>query len=681
MFNQYIEVVLSLPIDQSYTYIDTSASLQVGSLIEVPFRNRIERAVVIQKHSQPLVDIEIKEAGQLLIDDPVVTVDQIELAEWISNQYLCSVGEALFKMFPSPYNLSQKTKLELRKRGIETEQSRQNDSNWQMNIGQKLPNRDFELNNDQADILKIIETEISQHKSSIHLIHGITGSGKTEIYIRSIEKALAENKSSILLVPEISLTVQTIDRLQSVFGSELALLHSGRRPKDRFISYNNIIEGHCRVVVGTRSAVFAPVKNLGVIILDEEHDSSYRENSNPRYDARKIAEERCIRHSAVLVLGSATPRVELRYSAEKYDVRKNNNSKARFFYHRLSERAKGILAEVELIPQQNQVEISRNLLLAIEENFAAKNQTVLLLNRRGYQPYLVCRSCRSMLQCKNCSVAMTLHRDGRLLCHQCGFVYRSIPACLECGGSLKKEGAAVQKIEEYLSIRFPTMRIERLDTDAAAKVNVESVLQRFLNGEIDVLTGTQMIAKGLDSHRVTLVGVLQADRGLSFPDFRANERVFSLLMQVAGRAGRGESKGKVYFEALNINHPILQLAKTQNYEEFFAQEIEERKENGYPPFRRLVRLLIRSKQEEKANHFIEILAKLLTVYLADLDELLGPAPAPLTKLHNSYRYHIIIKTTSLQKWRTIFRKELPKFKALLTDKAYLELEFDPLDML
>ncbi|MBW7859307.1 MAG: primosomal protein N', partial [Leptonema sp. (in: Bacteria)] len=337
-----------------------------------------------------------------MIDDPVVTVDQIQLAEWMSNQYLCSVGEALFKMFPSPHRLSQKTKLELRKRSIEAEQNRQTNSNWQMNLSQKLPNRNFTLNVDQTDILKIIEAEISQHKSSIHLIHGITGSGKTEIYIRSIEKALAENKSSILLVPEISLTVQTIDRLQSVFGSELALLHSGRRPKDRFISYNNIIEGHCRVVVGTRSAVFAPVKNLGIIILDEEHDSSYRENSNPRYDARKIAEERCKRNSAVLVLGSATPRVELRYSAEKYDIRKNPNSKARFFYHRLSERAKGVLPEVELLVQQNQIEISRDLLLEIEKNFEAKNQTILLLNRRGYQPYLVCKTCKSTLECKHC---------------------------------------------------------------------------------------------------------------------------------------------------------------------------------------------------------------------------------------------------------------------------------------
>ncbi|MBW7857974.1 MAG: primosomal protein N', partial [Leptonema sp. (in: Bacteria)] len=310
-----------------------------------------------------------------------------------------------------------------------------------------------------------------------------------------------------------------------------------------------------------------------------------------------------------------------------------------------------------------------------------KNQTILLLNRRGYQPYLVCKTCKSTLECKHCSVAMTFHRDGRLLCHQCGFVYRSIPTCLGCGGSYKKEGTAVQKVEEYLSVRFPTMKIERLDTDAAAKTNVESVLERFLNGEIDVLTGTQMIAKGLDSPNVTLVGVLQADRGLSFPDFRASERVFSLLMQVAGRAGRGDSKGKVYFEALNIHHPILQLASSQNYEQFFQQEIEERKESGYPPFRRLIRLLIRSKQEDVAIRYIEQFSNSITDYLAETDELLGPAPAPLTKLHNSFRYHLILKTISLQKWREFFRNELPKFKASLTNKAYLELEFDPLDLL
>ena len=693
MFSTYVDVYFQYPLEQSYTYLlpaSFSDSVVVGSMVEVELINRAEPAIVCKIHSNP-PDVQLKPVLSVVFDFPVVTEAQLQLARWMSDHYLCSVGEALFMMFPSPRQLSNKAKERLTE--AKTAQRQDQKSNIIANENQKII-----LNQEQADVLSVIQTELADRTASVHLLHGITGSGKTEIYIRALAETLRSGRSGILLVPEIALTVQTLSRLEQSFGDELALLHSKRKPKERFAAYIDVLEGRRRIIVGTRSAVFAPVKDLGLIILDEEHDSSYREHSNPRYDARQIARHRIEIESSMLLLGSATPRVEIRYACETFDVRnpnrKNTDRQVRFFYHRLTGRAKGRLPVVSIIEQQPNAPMSRTLLLEIEKNFRDGRQSVLLLNRRGYQPFVQCRSCKSIWQCPHCSVGLVAHHDGRYLCHQCGYTMRSLPACSQCGGILSKQGTAVQKIEEHLLALHPTMRIERLDTDSAAKVDVEAVLDRFLSGQIDVLTGTQMIAKGLDSPNVTLVGVLQSDRGLALPDFRAHERVFSLLMQVAGRAGRGDDAGRVFFEAVNPTHQILQMASHQNYDAFYEQEIADRKENGYPPFRRLVRLLIRSKSEELAERLIFELADTLSMAIDSpkqstpshlqsklVAEILGPAPAPLTKLHNQFRYHLILRTTKSDELRLILKDQLPSFRERLGDKAYLEIEFDPLDML
>jgi primosomal protein N' (replication factor Y) len=664
LFHRYADVLLPYPLEQTLTYLlPDGVEVDTGWMVEVPLKNRTERAVVVMRHSHP-PDVAVKEMASPLFEGPVVSEAQIELARWMSDYYLCSPGEALFKMFPSPHRLKRKSSSDPASRDFS-----------------KSSDKGVVLNHEQESVFSLLRDELDSGMHSVHLLHGITGSGKTEIYIRVLQHVLDKNRSGILLVPEISLTVQMIRRLESTFGNELALLHSGRHPKERFVEYMDVLSGRRRIVVGTRSAVFAPVHRPGIIILDEEHDASYREHSHPRYDARQIARRRCEMESAVLLLGSATPRVEMRYAAERYDVRRNAKSTQRFFYHRLTERASGALPEVRIIEQQKDACISRTLLLEIEKNFKNGEQTVLLLNRRGYQPYVQCRSCKAVVECPRCSVGLTVHRDGRLLCHQCGWSELERKQCRICGGLLKKQGTAVQRVEEFLLDRFPSMRIERLDTDAAARIDVEDVLTRFLEGRIDLLTGTQMIAKGLDSPRVTLVGVLQADRGLALPDFRAQERVFSLLMQVAGRAGRGNHAGRVFFEALNTEHPVLQLAREQNYDRFFAAEIAGRMESGYPPFRRLIRILIRSREEAVALKRIEELAGLLKAELSEKDELLGPAPAPLTKLHNRYRYHMILKTTAPEGLRKVLKERLASFRARLGEKAFLEVEFDPIDLL
>lgn len=665
-------------------------------LVEAPFQNREERGIVVSVHDRH-PGIDLKEISHSAYPDAVVNRAQIDLAGWMSEQYLCAPGEALFKMFPSAVTPSRVTQ-----RGSHLRVSHPAVSRSAKIASRKIAveQRVECLTEEQKGILSILKEEIGR-RSSFHLIHGVTGSGKTEIYIRALQAALDLGRGGILLVPEISLTVQTLARLEAVFGDELALLHSGRKPRERFGEYQDVLSGRRRIVVGTRSAVFAPVVRPGVIILDEEHDSSYREHSTPRYDARHIARRRG-EEGAVVVFGSATPRIEIRYAAERFDVRREigasengggtGKAKAetpaasRYFYHRMTKRASGDLPTVEIIPREDyDAPISRSLLLDIEENFRSGLQTVLLLNRRGYQPFLVCKSCRKTLQCPRCAVSLTLHRDNRLLCHQCGFTQLQVGLCPLCGGTLRRLGTGVQKVEEHLLSLYPEMRIERLDTDSAAKGDgVEGVLARFLSGDIDLLTGTQMIAKGLDSPRVTLVGVLQADLGLSLPDFRSMERVFSLLMQVAGRAGRGESKGRVVFEAMNPDHPVLLLARDQDYEGFYRSEIAERREHGYPPFRRLVRLLVRAKEEDYARDFSEALAGLLDVEFRDSQnriEVLGPAPAPLSRLQNRYRYHLILKTNDPARVRDGLRRILPDFRSRLGEKAYLEIEFDPMDLL
>lgn len=676
LFDQLVDVVFPFPIEEGFTYRVRSGHDQpVGMLVEVPFHGRVEQAIVVRFHQND-PGIPLKEVGNSVFPEPVVNQAQIDLAFWMADEYLCGPGEALFKMFPAVCRPAKDNRRKKPPREVTLAVD-----------GDGTGQTPLTLTEEQSAILSIIREELGGKRSSLHLLHGITGSGKTEIYIRALQSVVASGGGGILLVPEISLTVQTLRRLEEVFGGNLALLHSGRKKAERFADYLDVLAGRRRVVVGTRSAVFAPVANLALVILDEEHDGSYREHSTPRYDARGIARRRG-ESGAVVILGSATPRVDIRYAAERFDVRGPHASSIagrRFFYHRLTRRASGALPRVTIVEREDyDAPISRSLLLEIEANFRSGHQTMLLLNRRGYQPYLICRSCRQTLQCPRCSVSLTLHKDGKLLCHQCGFTRSGAGACPSCGGSLRRAGTGVQKVEEHLLSLYPDMRIERLDTDTAQRgEGVDDVLGRFLSGEIDLLTGTQMIAKGLDSPRVTLVGVLQADLGLALPDFRASERVFSLLMQVAGRAGRGDAEGRVIFEATNPEHPILLLARGQDYDSFYREEIAERREHGYPPFRRLVRLLLRAREEEHALRYAEELARRLTdVFGEDAGvEILGPAPAPLARLQNRYRVHIILKVTDPARCRSVLRSVLPRFRDRLGEKAYLEIEFDPLDLL
>ena len=493
----------------------------------------------------------------------------------------------------------------------------------------------YELNSSQKAIYKKIKNDFKKKsqrkKPPIHLLHGITGSGKTEIYIHLIHNAISLNYTALLLVPEISLTVQLIQRLEQVFINQLALLHSGLKPKQRFQSYLEIIRKEKKIVIGTRSAVFAPLTNIGLIIIDEEHDSSFKGNSTPRYDARQIALKRAESHNASLVLGSATPRLETTYYAR--------NSLMSFTYHSLTHRAKGQgLPEVYLAKVDSPDSIIGDKLLAeLDENIKRKEQSILLLNRRGYFPQVYCLESKTVELCPSCAVSLNLHRNGQLKCHYCGY-QRHYDGFASDGGETRLVGTGTQKLEDFLLHKFPEVRIERLDSDIIDKQNVlKDTLLRFIGGEIDILIGTQVIARGLDAPRVSLVGVLQAEKGLYLPDFRATEKTFSLLTQVAGRAGRSNIKGRVIFECYNPQNPVIQAAALHNYEKFYQMDIPFRKATFYPPFSRLVRLVCRGIEQKRIQNFMQKLGLLIEERFQDEAkdsqriEILGPAPASIRK--------------------------------------------------
>ena len=593
MFSLYADVLLNLPLKQSYTYQvpeEFVSQLKRGMRVEVSFRTRTLPGIVERLHRNPVQVEELLNLSKVLDPEALLNAEQIDLAHWMADYYLCAPGEALFKMFPKgrrfkPSEAPKPTSVHI----------------------------EYALNPEQDQIYHKISKQLkSKEKEGApsHVLHGITGSGKTEIYIHLIRDALNMGQSALLLVPEISLTVQLIQRLRRVFGNQLALLHSGLKNSERFQAYIQILGKEKKIAVGTRSAVFAPLEDLALIILDEEHDSSFKEHSTPRYDARQVALKRAENHKALLLLGSATPRLEAVYHAR-------SPSNKVFFYHSLSKRAKGQgLPEVHLTKISSWESIISGILLSeLQDNLKKKEQSILLLNRRGYFPQVYSIDSQSVESCPACAVSLNLHRNSQLLCHYCGY-QRFYDGTASDGGPASLLGTGTQKLEDFLLQRFPEARMERLDSDTVSNASVlQDTLMRFLDHEIDILIGTQMIARGLDAPRVSLVGVLQAERGLYLPDFRAAEKTFSLLTQVAGRAGRSEYKGRVIFECFNPQDPVIQTAASQDYESFYQMELPVRRAAFYPPFSRLTRLLCRGKEQEAIHEFMENLTLLLREHL------------------------------------------------------------------
>lgn len=499
------------------------------------------------------------------------------------------------------------------------------------------------LTSDQQRAFEAISEKIHAHEQCTYLLHGVTGSGKTEVYLQTIEEVLNLNRQAMMLVPEIALTPQMVLRFKRRFGDEVAVLHSGLSKGERYDEWQKIRDGKARVSVGARSSVFAPFKNLGMIIIDEEHESSYKQEDYPRYHARDIAQWRSEYHQCPLILGSATPSLESFARAEKgvYELLSLPN--------RVNQQA---LPEVEIVDMREELNsgnrsmFSNQLRDAIQQRLDNQEQIVLFLNRRGYASFMLCRDCGHVPQCPNCDISLTYHKStDQLKCHYCG--HQEVPPnqCPNCESEhIRQMGTGTQRVEELLQEAFQEARIIRMDVDTTSRKGAhEKLLNDFGSGKGDILLGTQMIAKGLDFPNITLVGVLNADTMLNLPDFRASERTYQLLTQVAGRAGRHEKEGQVLIQTYNPDHYAIKDVQENDYTAFFQKEMNYRKIGKYPPYFFLINFTIAHKEMKKVMEASKHIHKILLQHLTDKALVLGPSPAALSRINNEYRFQILVK--------------------------------------
>ncbi len=541
---------------------------------------------------------------------------------------------------------------------------------------------ELKLTEEQKTALSAIEISLKTNEYQAFLLHGITGSGKTEIYIRAMQRALKNEKASLMLVPEIALTPVFSKRLRAIFGEEVAIVHSNLSSGERFDEWRKIRKGDARIVIGTRSAVFAPLGNLGLIIVDEEHDSSYRQHESPFYNARDVAVVRANYAGAVVVLGSATPSLESFYNAKSG---KYSELKLPF---RIANRP---LAKAEIVDMREVFKkigkdaiLSNELAEAIEETHAKGEQTIILLNRRGFSQFVLCRNCGETIHCKNCDITLTFHkRANKLICHYCNYRENVPKFCPQCESEyLYFMGEGTEQIENIFTRRFPDLEIERFDRDRISRRGeMEKILERFSAGDIDMLVGTQMLAKGHDYPNVTLVGVISVDTTLGLPDFRSAERTFQLLTQVAGRAGRGRLPGRVIIQTYYPENYAIRYANTQDYEGFYNEEIVFRKNFGFPPFIALAAILIKHTNYEYAFENAQTLKNALNkANKENMCRIFGVAPAPLSRLKGEYRLQILIKSGSRAKLRETLDFALYNAQKSV-DMRIVSVEIDPVNLL
>ncbi|KRL00711.1 DNA replication factor Y [Liquorilactobacillus capillatus DSM 19910] len=520
----------------------------------------------------------------------------------------------------------------------ESEQYR--DPRKNLMVGQTIPKN---LTSQQREAVEAVLAEATKKHSTTFLLQGVTGSGKTEVYLQVIAKVLAAGKAALMLVPEISLTPQMVERVTSRFGEKVALLHSGLSSGEKFDEWRRIEKGEAQVVVGARSAIFAPLKKLGIIIIDEEHETSYKQDNMPRYHARDVAKWRAEYHHCPVLLGSATPSLESRARAQK-GVYRWLHMDARINQQPLPKVK--IVDMREEVPQSKNINFSEALLRGIKQTLERHEQIILMLNRRGYSSFMMCRDCGFVLKCPNCDISLTLHMDTHSMkCHYCGHEEAIPQVCPSCKGRhIRYYGTGTQQVEVELQKLFSTARILRMDVDTTRRKGAHTrILNKFGQHEADILLGTQMIAKGLDYPDVTLVGVLNADTALGMTDFRASEKTFQLLTQVSGRAGRATKKGQVIIQTYNPHHYAIQLAKEQNYEKFFRKEMSIRHQGAYPPYYYTIQIVASSPEESlAAKKMYQIYAE-IRKYLSNQAVILGPTPQAVARINNRYFYQLIVK--------------------------------------
>ena len=668
----YVDVAVCLPLSRTFVY-KAEEQLESGSRVLVPFRKReIEGFVIGSRNEAP--DIEIHPITRVIDSSPLLRPEIFELCRWISKYYVSPLGEVLKAALPpgiSPRHIGRG--------GQGGRPLVPLHSGVQGTRGRPPCALRPVLTSDQSRALDAIRTVTGFQTI---LLHGVTGSGKTEVYMRAAEDFLAADKSTLILVPEIGLTPQLTEWFSDRFPGKTAILHSSLTKRQRIDEWLRIYAGEAPIVIGTRSAVFAPLENLGLIVVDEEHETSYKQEEIPRYHARDTAVMRAKLAQAAAVLGSATPSMESFHNAESDKYRHVALTT------RVEDRA---LPNVEIINMREeyaaagkQVIFSQRLLQGLAARLERREQAMILLNRRGYAAFLLCRRCGFTFQCSSCSVALTYHRTiDKLLCHYCGLARRPQARCPECDSEyIHYVGEGTERLEAELMKIYPDARIGRVDRDTMRHMrDFERVLGGFRNGDIDILVGTQMIAKGHDFPRVTLVGVIGADAPLAMPDFRAAERTFQLLTQVAGRSGRGREPGEVVIQSYFPDHYTFQLAVTQRFEDFYARESRYRKGMFYPPFTALAGIMVTDRDPARAAALAREVGEFLDSVRSKTVRILGPAPAPLERIKKVHRHQLLIKSAS----RATLHHMLEKLQAYVEEKKIggtrVIIDVDPVSLL
>ncbi|MCC6324902.1 MAG: primosomal protein N' [Candidatus Brocadia sp.] len=703
---RYAEIVVDIPLQRVFHYgipPHIRESLTVGMRVRIPFGNKIMAGFCVGFTDTPFTD-KTKDILSIIDTSPLIDDVMLKITRWLSFHYYCGWGEAISAVVPSvvrskkkerwntfvrlkehtvalnqeaiaqiktraprqakaleillehPDEISAKELIricgckmpglrQLEEKGFITIENKPCDVTHTISNAGQLQQH-LTLTMDQQQAFDIICNKFTAPKPGVLLLHGITGSGKTEIYLQTIKKTLEHNRKAIYLVPEISLTPQTIQRIKARFN-RVAVLHSSLLGTVHQSQWNDIKEGKADIVIGARSSIFAPLKDIGLIIIDEEHENTYKQETNPRYNARDIAILRATYENAMVIMGTATP------SLESYDQALSGNYEKIVLPRRIGERQ---LPPVDIVDMGEEVRkrrgyhiISQRLEYYMNQSLARKEQVILFLNRRGFAPYIHCKRCGFVLKCQRCDIPMTFHKKiNTILCHYCHAEAHPPESCPDClANNITYRGFGTERIEDEIRNKFPGYQIIRMDSDTMrVRDSHEKALTAFERGEFQILLGTQMIAKGLDFPNVTLVGVISADTILNLPDFRASERTFQLISQVAGRTGRGTKGGRVVVQSYNPRHYSITYAAAHDYDGFAKKELEYRKQLQYPPFGKLARIVFRSPHEERAKEKSAIIGDRLKDFAkinGNRLEILGPSPAPVTKINNLFRWHILLK--------------------------------------
>ncbi|MCI9069582.1 primosomal protein N' [Clostridium sp.] len=715
--NLYAEIILNsdaLEIDRPFTYkipVELKERVKIGQIVKVPFgtKNKTSEGFVLALKREEEIDksFRVKKVASIVTDEPIIDKNDIKLIYFLREKYLCKYIDAFRLLIPVGIMKGAKSKSkkvivfksddlssiknsegyieiinflkENSGKYTKTELINNNSiSKYKLNklienglleveeeivfrYNNRTYNIDFEkeLTAQQKQVLD----EYINSNDNLFLLKGVTGSGKTEVYMRMVEDALNKGKSAIVLVPEISLTPQMIERFKGRFGKDVALFHSKLSDGERFDEWFRVRSGKAKLVIGVRSAIFLPVKNLGLIIIDEEHENTYKSDQNPKYQTKEVAEFLSNQKGCKVVLGTATPTIETFYRALIGELK----------LLELNSRVDGkAMPPMKVVDMRNELKsgnaslFSRELFNGIKEKLSKKEQIILFLNRRGFSTFVSCRSCGYVFKCEECDISMTYHRNGLLVCHYCGKTKSTPKKCPKCDSKyVKFFGAGTQRVEEEVKKYFKEAKVLRMDVDTTrSKDSYENIYNTFKDGKADILIGTQMISKGLDFKNVTLVGILAADMSINIPDYRASERTFQIITQVAGRAGRGEKQGNVIIQTYTPDHYSLKYAINYDYEGFYEREFTVRALMKYPPFGKILLINAISKKEDLLKQFMHKISngiKLLVEKEKDID-VLGPIPCLIAKVKENYRWQIVIKG----EFESEFAK---KIKELLYDKS------------